>query len=228
MAILLKNNASGILSAAVSALDTSFVLQTGDGAAFPSLGSGDYFYATVQLAVNALEIVKVTARVGDVLTVVRAQEGTSALPFDAGSLVELRVTAQSVIDVASDIVEGKYIDYTPTISGATTPGVGTYTSQNGRYVVKGKECTVRFGVNLLGHSGTGWMRLDLPVLPANGAYGVVVFDQGTYTAGAQVACYTVPGYAYLLFSEFHSGATVLTLNMPPPALLDGQITYEIA
>jgi len=105
MPIVLKNNASGFLSTPISASDPSIVLQVGEGAAFPSLASGEYFYATIQSLLSSdLEIVKATVRTGDVLTVVRAQEGTSALSFAAGSLVELRVTAQSVLDAINDSV----------------------------------------------------------------------------------------------------------------------------
>ena len=104
MTVILKNNASGFLATSISATDTSIILSTGTGANFPTLGAGDYFYATFSPTSGASEIVKCTARSGDTLTVVRAQEGTSALSFAAGSRVELRVTAQSVIDAITDRV----------------------------------------------------------------------------------------------------------------------------
>jgi hypothetical protein len=43
-------------------------------------------------------VVKVTARTDDVMTIVRAQEGTLALPFPTNSRFELRVTAASVLE----------------------------------------------------------------------------------------------------------------------------------
>jgi hypothetical protein len=107
MTVILKNNAFGFLATAVSNSDTVLTLQSGYGASFPTLGSGDYFYATIAPTAGATEIVKVTARTGDSLTVVRAQEGTSALSFAAGSRIELRVTAQSVRDAIADGVAGK-------------------------------------------------------------------------------------------------------------------------
>lgn len=103
MPIKLANNASGTLATAISASDTGLVLTTGDGAEFPTLSAGDYFYATITSSGGTQEIVKATARSGDSLTVVRAQEGTSAAGFAAGSRFELRVTAQSVEDIADDI-----------------------------------------------------------------------------------------------------------------------------
>ena len=102
MTVKLKNNVVGYLSAAISAADLSFDLQAGNGANFPSLGSGEYFYATLVGSGGAVEIVKVTARSTDTFTVVRGQDDTTAASFAASSRVELRVTALSVLDAASD------------------------------------------------------------------------------------------------------------------------------
>lgn len=99
MGIQLKNNAVGYLATAINASDTGAVLQTGGGASFPTLGAVDYFYATLESTGGTTEVVKVTARSGDSITIVRAQEGTTANSFAAGSRFELRVTAQSVRDV---------------------------------------------------------------------------------------------------------------------------------
>jgi hypothetical protein len=98
MGIQLKNNAVGYLATAISASDTGAVLQTGNGASFPTLGAGDYFYATLESTGGTMEIVRVTARSGDSLTVARAQEGTTAQSFAVGSRIELRVTVASVDD----------------------------------------------------------------------------------------------------------------------------------
>jgi hypothetical protein len=100
MGIQLKNNAVGYLATAISASDVGLVLQSGNGANFPSLTSVDYFYATLESSGGTSEIVKATARSGDSLTIVRAQEGTTANSFAVGSRFELRVTAQSVKDTA--------------------------------------------------------------------------------------------------------------------------------
>jgi hypothetical protein len=102
MGIQLKNNAFGFLQSAISNSDTLIVLQSGYGANFPTLGAGEYFYATISPTSGASEIVRVTTRTGDVLTVVRAQEGTSAISFTAGSRIELRVTAASVRDLVAE------------------------------------------------------------------------------------------------------------------------------
>lgn len=88
------NNGVGSLAAAVAVGDTTIALAAGDGAKFPALTSADTFYLTICNATDTLrEIVLVTARSGDTLTVVRAQQGTTAFTWPAGSRAECRVTA---------------------------------------------------------------------------------------------------------------------------------------
>jgi hypothetical protein len=98
MAIKFANNAVGTLSAAITDTDTSLVLATGQGTMFPALGSGDYFFLTLGSAGNT-EIVKVTARSGDSLTVTRAQESTTAKAYSVGTLAQLLITAAGLSEL---------------------------------------------------------------------------------------------------------------------------------
>jgi len=102
MAVLLRNNVTATLATALSATDTGIALTSGHGARFPSLGAGEYFYATLSGPTTGPEIVKVTTRVGDALTVVRAQEGTVGQHFPSGGRVEMRVTAASITDLVDE------------------------------------------------------------------------------------------------------------------------------
>jgi len=122
MALKLKNNAVGYLAAVVTASDIGLTLQTGQGAAFPTLSTGDYFYATITSSGGTYEVIKVTARASDGFTIVRAQEGTTAQSFGAGSRFELRVTSQNVLDVVNNTT----IDNSSI--GATTPASGRFTT----------------------------------------------------------------------------------------------------
>jgi hypothetical protein len=126
MPIKLANNASGTLATAISASDTGVALTTGNGALFPTLGAGEYFYATLTSPAGTQEIVKATARSGDSLTIVRAQEGTSAASFAAGARFELRVTAQSVRDIAA-----QFDSYTQTVTPTNGFSVAVDTSTDG-------------------------------------------------------------------------------------------------
>ena len=99
MGVKVKNNAFGTISAGISSSDTTVVLDTGQGARFPTLGSGDYFYGTLVDTSNNLEIVKVTARSTDSMTVTRAQDNTTARAFAIGDRFELRPTAALFEDI---------------------------------------------------------------------------------------------------------------------------------
>lgn len=89
---LYTNNAAGTLNTSITSIDTSITLGTGEGLAFPSPTAGDWFIATLFDNVSVVEIVKCTSRSGDVLTVVRGQEGTSAADFASGSTCTENVT----------------------------------------------------------------------------------------------------------------------------------------
>lgn len=95
MGIKFANNAASTLASPITNVDTSLSVATGNGSLFPSLGSGDFFYCTLENGATR-EIVKVTGRTGDVFTIVRAQEGTTALNWSSGATVSHRITAASL------------------------------------------------------------------------------------------------------------------------------------
>lgn len=90
-----KNNANGTLASAVASGDTTVNLTAGHGNRFPTVNASEneYFFATLIDTSGNLEVVKVTARVNDSLTVVRGQDGTSAIAFAASDIIELRPTS---------------------------------------------------------------------------------------------------------------------------------------
>ena len=103
MGIKFANNASTNITHALTADATSVSVTSGTGDLFPSIVEGkDYFYATLA-GNNGLEIVKVTKRVLDTMTVERAQDGTSALIFHQGDLFELRIVAADFEDTFSQV-----------------------------------------------------------------------------------------------------------------------------
>lgn len=109
------NNAAGTLAGSYDAAATAITLTAGQGARFPSPSAGDWFPLTIVDSANNLEIVKVTARVGDTLTVVRGQEGTAARDLALGEKVELRLTA-----AALDALKGKVQQTADIADGAVT------------------------------------------------------------------------------------------------------------
>ena len=98
--IKLKNNAKTTLKSVLS--DSALTMEVNDSSVFPTLPLGsDYFY--VSLINNTdIEIVKVTNITGLFLTIVRAQDSTSALSFPINAKVELRLNTQTLLDTISD------------------------------------------------------------------------------------------------------------------------------
>jgi hypothetical protein len=138
-----KNNAFSLLASGITDVATLLTVTSSEGALFPNPVAPDYFYATLIDTSNNLEIVKCTARATDVLTIVRAQEGTSNIAYSTGDRIELRMTAAGLdelggwtkgADVASAsalpvLTDGNYFDVTGTTditsinSMSVTPGV---------------------------------------------------------------------------------------------------------
>lgn len=105
MAVLYTNNAKTTLSAGITNVATSIPLVS--GASFPAPTNPDYFYATLTNAAESVfEIVKVTANSANTLTVVRAQDGTTAVAWNAGDKVELRITKAVLDDFKTDTRNG--------------------------------------------------------------------------------------------------------------------------
>ena len=114
MRVVLANNVATTLATDITAASGSLTVSSGTGSRFPVITSQQYYYATIMSTDKRLEIVKVTARSGDLLTITRAQENTQAAQFPAGSRVELRITAQSVYDAIEQEVDEARIHVGPT------------------------------------------------------------------------------------------------------------------
>lgn len=87
---------------------TTLVLQSGEGDNFPTLSAGEGFELVIAPASVAplktnSEIVRVTARSGDTLTITRAQEGTTARDVQVGDKVYLTPTKKFRDDIQTHI-----------------------------------------------------------------------------------------------------------------------------
>lgn len=153
MPVILTNNAETTLNTAINASETALVVA--DGSVFPTPGADQYFYATLVSQQGTLEIVKVTARTGNVLTVTRGAESTTPNGFAVGTRVEARVTAASVSNSISEFTiaptidnftgTGSQVDFTlsvtPTSENYTMVYIdGVYQQKNG-YSVSGTTLT---------------------------------------------------------------------------------------
>ncbi len=121
--LLWSNFARSALAAPIASGATTLTLTTGTGAEFPNPGSGQYFVGVfTDIATGQIhEIVHVTARSTDTLTIVRAQEGTSALAWVQGDLFALLVTAGGL----SNMIQGQ-----AAINTVSTAGSGSWSAAN--------------------------------------------------------------------------------------------------
>lgn len=126
-----SNNYLAALNGAILVGSTSIVVSTATN--LPTITGSNYFYLTLDGGA-VKEIVKVTAAVGTTLTVVREQEGTTAVAWASGTPIALRETAASFVDyldATTDILTSGNIaatHITPTYTTtATAAGTTTLT-----------------------------------------------------------------------------------------------------
>ena len=98
---LYTNNAATYLAFGITNTATTMQVSANAGSLFPNPTGGDYFYVSlISLSGPIIEIVKCTARSGDIFTIERGQEGTSALYWNMGDNVQLRITAAGMNYIA--------------------------------------------------------------------------------------------------------------------------------
>lgn len=98
--LLANNNAKSVLAAGISASATVITVGTGTGALFPSPVSGEsYFKLTITDAATKTisEIMHVTSVSGDVMTVIRGQEGTTPRVWSTNDIAANMMTAGSLL-----------------------------------------------------------------------------------------------------------------------------------
>ena len=130
MALKFTNNASATLAASIISSSTSITVTTGQGALFPAIGSGDYFYATLFDSSNNIEIIKVTARSGDTMTAIRGQDGTTARAYAAADKLELRVVAAALNDFVVENGDNTLTGNNTFSGNIASSGTNTHTGTN--------------------------------------------------------------------------------------------------
>ena len=112
------------LSSGVNNVTTTITLATGTGSSFMggvslAVGNVDQFTAALDVDTTNEEIVFVTGRSGDVLTVVRGQAGTTAITHTAGASIKHVLTSDDLIYFNNSIQSTVAQPGTPTIDGGT-------------------------------------------------------------------------------------------------------------
>ncbi|HDM8386595.1 TPA: hypothetical protein ACGAHI_001251 [Yersinia enterocolitica] len=214
LTLLSANNASTVLSAGISASATTLTVNTGTGGLFPSPVSGTSFFklTLVDAATGTLtEIVHVTARTGDIMTIVRGQEGTTNRLWSANDIAANMMTAGTLdLFAQSGSLGGAASLNVGTTAGTVAAGndsritgaaqftqltgvIGT--SRNAKMSVTAASSTATFTADeLIVQTALGGLQYKLSSfnktinLAATGAGGM---DTGTVPANGFVALYAI-------------------------------------
>ena len=155
--ILSNNNARSTLLTGITNVATSLSVQAGHGARFDSPGAGEIAKVTLYNSAGAYEIIHLVTRVTDGFTVVvRGQEGTTAVAWNAGDGVSQNATAGfldslSQLDRTETFTAQKTFSLPPVLSAGISGGLGpNYINNVGLLsTVAAKALTVAFKTKAL-------------------------------------------------------------------------------
>ena len=155
------------------------------------------------------------------------------LQLSSGITFPATQVASSDANTLDDYEEG---NFTPTISGTTSAGTGTYTTQFGRYTKIGRVVTCDITVTWTAHTGTG--NLEIAGLPFS------VLTTTDYTASASIGYFenvaltagNVPAFSMFWFNTTKlrgyqyptGGGTVASIPMDSAGQMSLSITYIVA
>lgn len=146
--ILYANNAVGTLASAITNAQTTITLNVGQAALFPNPSAPQVFYATLTDAATRTlkEIVQVTAVAGNIFSVVRGQDGTTALSWNQNDFIEqdvIRLELQNFQTASEGVFTGVQIQ------PSTTQGIaGSVLGDNANAGAVGEYLTVNGNVSL--------------------------------------------------------------------------------
>lgn len=210
-----KNLASSTLLSGMAPADTTLIVAAGTGSRFPTLTGGDYFYLTLISAALAVEVVKVTARSTDTMTVVRAADGTTALTWLAADKVELRVVAGALEDAADWMSQKGQASGLATLdAGGKVPVAQIATGgANGIAVL---DASAKIATALLYVGGTDGLvqlvssKVPMSLLPTGGANGISLLDASSKVPMSALYAGVASGLATL-----DAGGVIPSGQLPP-------------
>jgi hypothetical protein len=156
----------------------------------------------------------------------------NATPSTSGAGITFPATqsASSDANTLDDYEEGTF---TPTISGSTSAGTGTYSFQVGRYTKIGKRVFVDIYVDWVAHTGTGNLRItNLPFTSVNASSYYAGASIGwtnrlTLTANNYVFGYVSFNTTLIALEQYPVGGTAVTdVSMDTNAAIIISVNYE--
>lgn len=198
------NNYAAAISAPITGTDT--LLSVSHVTNLPTLTGSQYYYLSLSNGVSS-EIVKVTARTSLSLTVVRGMEGSTAIAWPAGTPIEMRYTAASIVDEHGNSFANNYVaDYTTTATaaGTTTLTVDStyqqfFTGSTTQTVVLPVVSTLALGFSfLVVNKSSGNVTVQ-----SSGANSIQVLAGGT---SGTFTCVAITGTTAASWNVIYSGA----------------------
>jgi len=201
---LYVNNFSTTLNGAVASGDTSITVTSSSG--LTALSNNDYYILTIDDGTN-VEIIKVTAVTGNVLTVVRAQEGTGATSFADLDDIEMRETAYSFQGDAFSAYRGTSVQSIPN----STPTKVQFNTESFDVLGSYDSTTnYRFTAKRQGHYQIN-ASIEYSAIAADKIAGIYIYKNGAlYRQGGIVS---------------HSTTNVISVNISDLVEMNGSTDY---
>src|ERR1051325_426199 len=148
----------------------------------------------------------------------------------ADYLRELVGSLKSIYQDLSQATNGDIREFKPQIFGATTPGNGTYTVQDGWYLRKGLMVDYWFAMNWTAHTGGGLAYIQLPYKvksTLSAPFVGHVHGTSNYTAAynGMFGLCAPSTFEYRIYAEASAGAPFVQLQLLTSGTLFGHIRY---
>jgi hypothetical protein len=223
VADLYANFAYAKLSAGISATDT--VLTVDDTSRFPSaanLAAGE-FWATIEdpLTTGAFEIVRITGKTSNSLTVVRAQEGTAGVIHPTGVYIKSTLSAAVLRRArAAFVFTTATMPTTPVSAVLYVPGDFFFNETTGIVSVVKSDYTLQ----ALGASVEGFQFSWIGTLAVAQGVTRIYLEQAYTFVSCRASLGLAPTGASAIVDVNKNGTTIYTTQTARPTIVDGGFT----
>jgi|GEM_PF-3296775 len=221
LSLLAANNAQSVLASGISSTATTLTVNTGTGVLFPSPTPGTSFFklTLVDAATGTLtEIVHVTQRSGDAMTIERGQEGTTPRIWSANDIAANMMTAGTLSYILSNF---QPLDATLTALAGLATGADKLPYFSGTDTAAQTDLTA-VGRGLIGQATVADVLTYLGLGAGAPAIGIPFFWPSSAMPNA-----VMPEWSSMVFLKFN-GSTFSATTYPKLALVIPSLTLPEA
>jgi hypothetical protein len=217
--IKFTNFARSKVATGINSSATTLAITGGTGALFPALTGAEYFYLTLENSSLVREIVKVTARTADTLTIVRAQDGTTAVAWVAGDVVSLRFNAAAIADAVTGtlLAANNLSDIGSAATARANLSAAAYGANSD---ITSLSATTTINGYTLGYR-------DIPQNSQSAPYTLALSDSGKHilhpSADTTARTFTIPANASIAFPV---GTAITVVNQNAAGIVTISITSD--